>query len=371
MTHFRAPRGTSRAISDRLLPWFHENARVLPWRENRDPYAVWVSEAMLQQTRVETVVPYFTRWMDKYPTPSRLAAAPLEEVLKSWEGLGYYARARNLHRAANVLVRKHNGRVPGSPDDLAALPGVGPYTTAAVASLAFGHPLPVLDGNVERVLTRLCAVDAPVDAPAVKRGLRELAGRLMKGNPPGAFNESMMELGARICLPRAPRCGVCPLAGVCKAFRAGKPEAFPVKRPKKKIPVVEVGGAVIWREPGVFLVAKRHDKGLLGGMWEFPGGKQEPGESLQACVHREIQEELGLDVEVRNLLVHVRHTYTHFHLSLHIFHCRWRGDAPRALDCADWRWTTLEGCRPLPFGMADRKVLEAMAKHPGSRAGIH
>lgn len=359
MKRYRLPAGATRRVEEGLLPWFRVHARDLPWRRDRRPYAVWISEAMLQQTRVETVEGYFVRWMERFPDVEALAAAEMEAVLKVWEGLGYYARARNLHRAAGVIVREHGGRIPADPEALLALPGVGRYTQAAVGSLAFGLRLPVVDGNVERVLTRLCAVEDPVEGAGVREGLRALAGRLMGDHAPGEFNEAVMELGAVVCVPRGPRCGVCPLAPCCRG-RKGNPEAFPVKRKKAKIPTLEVGAAVTWREDGRFLIARRKEEGLLGGMWEFPGGKQEAGESVPGCIVRELEEELGITVRVETPLTHVRHTYSHFHLSMHVWNCRWQGDAPRALDCADFRWVTLAECRALPFGMADRKVFPVL-----------
>lgn len=355
MIRFRLPPGSANAVIHQLLPWFSAHGRDLPWRQDRSPYSVWISEAMLQQTRVDTVIAYYQRWMKRFPDVVTLAAAEQGEVLKVWEGLGYYARARNLHRAAKVIVSEHGGRIPSAPDVLLTLPGIGLYTQAAIASLAFGHPLPVLDGNVERVLTRICAIEAPLGDRGVRDGLRTLAGRLMPKNAPGAFNEAMMELGATVCLPRAPRCGECPLASVCRGQKKN-PLAYPVKAKKAKIPTLEVGAAVTWREDGRFLIARRHEKGLLGGMWEFPGGKQESGESMPDCIVRELQEELGITVQVQTPLTHVRHTYSHFHLSLHVWNCRWQGDTPKTLDCADFRWVTLAECRDLPFGKADRQV---------------
>ena len=359
MSPFRAPNGVKQHLHEALPPWFADHARALPWRENRSPYRVWISEAMLQQTRVETVIPYFQRWMAAFPDVTSLADAPLESVLKAWEGLGYYARARNLHRAAILIRDQYGGRIPEDPGHMGALPGIGPYTLAAIQSLAFGRPMAVLDGNVERVLTRLLASEAPVNDPKVKNGLRDLAGRLMGDLDPRVFNEGMMELGATVCLPRNPRCDICPLRPRCRGAKSD-PARYPVKQKKKKIPVVEVGAAVTWRDPETFLIAKRHPEGLLGGMWEFPGGKREAGEALDDCVKRELREELDIQVKVKAFFMHVRHTFTHFHLSMHVFHCQWNGDDPKALDCADFRWVRFADCATLPFGKADRRVLAAL-----------
>jgi len=361
----RIPNGLSAAVSDALLPWFGREARDLPWRRDRSPYRVWISEAMLQQTRVETVIPYFERWMRRFPDLESLAAAGQEEVLKAWEGLGYYARARNLHKAARAILRSHGGRIPADPKRLAELPGIGPYTLAAVGSLAFGLPLPVLDGNVERVLTRLLAWDRPLGDTGVKDALRNLAGRLMADHPPGEFNEAMMELGATVCLPSKPACPLCPLKAACRG-RRGDPARFPVKRPKAKIPTLDVAAAVTWRDAETFLIARRHEKGLLGGMWEFPGGKREEGKSDKACVVRELKEELDITVEPIALCAAVKHSYTHFHLRMRVYHCRWSGGAPRTADCADFRWVRLEDCAALPFGKADRMVLNILRQSSSS-----
>ncbi len=315
---------------------------------------------MLQQTRVETVVPYFLRWMERFPDVQALALADVQDVLKVWEGLGYYARARNLQRAAVQILARHGGEFPRDPEDVAALPGIGPYTQAAILSLAFGESFAVLDGNVERVLTRLLAWSASVRDPSVKQSLREAARRLMAEHPPGDFNEAMMELGATVCLPRSPRCTVCPLAEVCRANKNGNPEAYPLKEPKPKIPTIEVGAGVLWRDEKTFLVARRKEKGLLAGLWEFPGGKREAGEDVPACVRRELKEELGIEVDTGEALCLVRHSYSHFHLRMTVLHCQWRGDTPQAIDCADFRWVTLDDCHLLPFSRADLKVIRAL-----------
>jgi A/G-specific adenine glycosylase len=315
---------------------------------------------MLQQTRVDTVIPYFERWMNRFPSVHELAAADLQDVLKVWEGLGYYSRARNLHKAARQILEVHGGKVPADPEALKTLPGIGPYTQAAILSLAFNQRFAVLDGNVERVLTRLTAWEADVRRPAVKGGLRELATRLQQGHPPGEWNEAMMELGAVICTPRQPRCTECPLQRICRGRRQDKVSRLPFKSPRKPIPTIRVGAGVLWRDRESFLVARRHASGMLGGLWEFPGGKLEPGESMTACVRRELLEELGVDPEVGERLVHVRHTYSHFHLRMDVHHCRWQGDPPKTLDCADFRWVRHADCALLPFSKADLKVLDAL-----------
>jgi len=360
MSTIRCPKGLSSHIESKLLPWFRIHARKMPWRVNRSPYRVWISEAMLQQTRVETVIPYFERWMSTFPTVKDLALSDQEAVLKCWEGLGYYARARNLHKAAKVIVDQHGGVIPSHPEALRALPGIGPYTQAAILSLAFDQPYAVLDGNVERVLARLCADDGDIRKSETKKRLQALATRLLANQPPGAFNESFMELGATVCLPRNPLCEECPLHSVCRAYKQNAVETYPVKSKKKPVPTVEVGAAITWRDEHTFLIAKRNEQGMLGGLWEFPGGKVEAGETVEECVARELKEELNIQVNVGEHLVRVRHTYSHFKLVMDVYHCQWAGDDPKALDCADFRWVTRKDCDALPFSKADLKVLDVL-----------
>lgn len=362
---FTAPRGSKKAIGEDLLPWFGKNARDLPWRRDRSPYAVWVSECMLQQTRVDTVIPYFLRWMERFPSIDALAAADPSQVLKAWEGLGYYSRARNLHQAAKEL-RQAGGQLPTTSDALLSVRGIGPYKAAAIGSLAFGESIPVLDGNVERVLSRLCAISQPI-SPAVKEAMKSLLARLIQGHPPGAFNEAMMELGATICTPRNPSCDVCPLSTCCRVRKTGQdPHLFPVKTPKKKIPTVHVGAAVTRRgEDDCWLIAQRLPDGMLAGLWEFPGGKLEEGETMEGCIRRELMEELGLEVQVGEKILVVKHTYSHFHLRLHVHWADWQDGKPQCLDCADWAWVHPTQLSTYAFGRADLKAIEFMRqKYP-------
>ncbi len=355
-----------RAVRSRLPPWFARRARALPWRaEPRQPYAVWISEMMLQQTRVETVIPYFRRFLARFPDPAALAAAPLQDVLKLWEGLGYYSRARHIHQTARILVRDFGGRLPADPAQLAALPGLGPYATAAIASLAFGQPLAVLDGNVMRVLARLAALDDDIGLAATKKKLQELADALLLRDKPGTVNEAWMELGALVCTPRSPRCGECPLHGTCRAAKLKTPEAFPRKKKKEKIPHKIVGAAVILNRKNQILIAQRNPEGgMLAGLWEFPGGKQAKGETMRQCIRRELQEEMGLDLEVGAHLVTVHHVYSHFTIDLHAHFARIRSGRPRHLECAGHAWVTPAEFDRYPFSKADHGIIHAIRALP-------
>ncbi len=361
-----------REVAGRLLSWFTDHARDLPWRRDRTPYRVWVSEVMLQQTQVDTVIPYYERFLDRFPSLWALAEASLEEVLKIWEGLGYYARARRLHQAAQQLVTSNGGDLPRSFEQLKALPGVGTYTAGAIASLAFGERVPAVDGNARRVLCRLFAIRDDVTRSATKRKVRDLAADLLPAERVGLFNEALIELGATVCTPRGPTCQRCPLRDLCRAYAAGKQEELPVRRPRRKIPHYDVAAAVTVRGDGAVLMAQRNVDDMLGGMWEFPGGKCEDGESLPACLVREMAEELDVIVEVGERLTVVDHGYTHFRITLHAFWCRLRDGDPRCLDCAAVRWVLPAALDDLPMSVADRKVAQALdeALLEGGRAAL-
>jgi A/G-specific adenine glycosylase len=320
----------------KLLAWYRKGARDLPWRRTRDPYAIWVSEIMLQQTQIATVIPYYERWMKRYPTAKALAKANLDDVLKMWEGLGYYARARNLHKAAREVPS-----LPRTADAWRGVPGVGPYTAAAIASIAHGERAAVFDGNVRRVLSRLAAEDVSEAPPP-------------RGNP-GDYNQALMELGQRVCTFRSPKCGACPLAADCKARASGDPERWPSKKPKKEVPHKEVAIGVIW-DGDRFYVQRREEEGLLGGLWEFPGGKREKGETFEECLRREIQEETGFKVDVGPYLTTVKHRYTHFSVELHTYHCFLRkGSGPG-------RWVTLDEVARLAMPKANLRILDEMRR---------
>lgn len=252
-------------IGAALLRHFDAHRRAMPWRDTADPYAIWVSEVMLQQTRVDTVRPYYERWLSRFPTVDALADAPLDEVLREWQGLGYYSRARNLHRAARLVRERHGGAVPGDPAALRELPGVGDYTAGAVASMAFGVVVPAVDGNVRRVLARVYDLADPRPAE-----LRELAGALVPLDRPGDFNQALMELGATICTPRSPDCRVCPIAEWCVARARGVQEERPAPKRRRPVPEVVIPTAVVARADGALLLVRRPETGLLAGLWEFP-----------------------------------------------------------------------------------------------------
>lgn len=308
---------------------------------------------MLQQTRVDTVVGAYEGWMRRFPSVRVLAEASPEEVLKAWEGLGYYARARNAHRAARLLVRERGGRFPRSLAGLRGLPGVGAYTAAAVGSLAMGLDAAVVDGNVTRVLTRLYGYGENVERASARARVAAWAEANLAPGLAGEINEATMELGALVCVPRAPRCGECPLREVCAAARTGDPERYPVKPRKAPVPHIEVGAGVVVNRAGSILVARRPDHAMLGGLWEFPGGRREAGETLPECVVRELKEELRIAVRVGPLLAVVPHAFSHFTMDLHAYWARIERGRPRAVGCTAYRWERPDALDHLPMPKAD------------------
>ena len=359
------PEKKIREIRKRLLAWYGEEARDLPWRSTQDPYAILVSEIMLQQTRVETVLSYYERFLKRFPTFVALAHAPIDDVLKAWEGLGYYRRAHNLHRAAQAVVEKHSGHLPASRDALGDLPGIGAYTAGAVASIAFNLNEPALDGNIIRVLSRVFAVDSDISRAATKRTLLEFAARLVRDGSASEMNQGLMDLGARVCLPRRPQCEACPVASECDAHHLHHETRFPKRRPRKPIPHRDIVAGIIWSQAPFspdarILIAQRKRDDMLGGLWEFPGGHVEEGETFEDALARELEEELGISVSEIVPFMTVKHTYTHFRMSLHVYHCQHTGGTPQTIDCADWHWVFPGEFDNYAFPTADRKILDAI-----------
>jgi A/G-specific adenine glycosylase len=348
-----------------LMAWFDREDHTMPWRTDApDPYHVWLSEVMLQQTQIETVIPYFHRFLDAFPDVHALANAPLDDVLKLWEGLGYYSRARNLHKTARLISVDMGGRFPDTVDGLRKLPGVGPYTAGAVASIAFNRPAPVLDGNVIRVFSRLLDLPDDVTKSTTVKRLWQIATERMPTERPGDYNQALMDLGKHICKPRNPACHRCPVQDHCLAYANGTQEERPVKKKKAPTPHYDVAAGVIHGADGRLLIAQRPLDGLLGGLWEFPGGKQEPGETLQETVRRELAEELGIEVEVGELLTVVKHAYSHFRITLHVFDVVHIGGEPRTAEVEDFAWVTLDDLDAYTFGKADRQIVAALRERP-------
>ena len=349
-------------ISKPLLDWYALNARQLPWRDHPDPYAIWISEIMLQQTRVETVIDYFNRWMHVFPDVDRLANSTEQEVLKQWEGLGYYSRARNIHKAAKILQAEYNSRLPADPQILQTLPGIGRYTAAAISSIAFKLDVAALDGNIRRILSRVFDVDLPIRTPAAEKIFWALADQQLPAGKAGDYNQALMDLGATICLPGKPRCLLCPIQQHCLAFERGVQELRPVMPEKKPLPHHIVTAAILQKENRI-LLAQRPKNGLLGGLWEFPGGKQEENESLEEALQREIKEELDCEIQVEDHFGEYQHAYTHFRVTLHAFFCHIIKGVPRAVEASQLVWCDVHELTNYPMGKIDRQIAKQLQKN--------
>jgi A/G-specific adenine glycosylase len=351
------------SLSSKLTAWSRRQTRALPWRRTRDPYRIWISEVMLAQTRVETVIPYYRRFLKKFPTKKILARGKLQSVLTVWEGLGYYSRARNLHRAAVQIQTMLGGRLPRTAGEWEKLPGVGRYTAAAIAAVAHGEPAVALDANARRILARVYAYRRPVTGAQPERELAPLFQRMRGAAAPGAFFQALMDLGQLVCLPRRPLCLQCPIAQDCEAKKRGLQNWIPVRPKTALIPHHDVTAAVILRN-GKVLIAQRPEGKLLGGLWEFPGGKRERGESLPACLRRELMEELGVSVRVREKQLAVEHAFSHFRITLHVFRCDSLRGNPKPIDAAAVRWVRIRDLRRYPMGKADRMAAARLMDNP-------
>jgi len=350
-----------------LLEWYEANHRDLPWRGECDSYKVWVSEIMLQQTRIETVIPYYQRWIQRFPDLPSLAQADEQCVLRAWEGLGYYSRARNLHKAARLVMQNHQGKLPADVRLLQQLPGIGRYTAGAIASMAFGIDAAALDGNIKRVLARVFHVTLPIDSPQGLKVLWQLAAEHLPPGRAGDHNQALMDLGATLCTPRKPACARCPLESVCQAARLGLQDELPIKKAAAAVPQIEVTAAVIFQN-GKVLITRRPSKGLLGGLWEFPGGKREDGESLAACLQRELREELAIETSVGEALGEYKHAYTHFRVRLFAFHCTITQGEPQLLHASELQWAAPQDLVNFPMGKIDRQIARRLTDlNPGSQ----
>jgi A/G-specific adenine glycosylase len=340
----------------RLLAWYDAHRRDLPWRRTRDPYAVWVSEMMLQQTQVRTVVGYYTRWMDRFPTLRALAAADEQQVLAAWQGLGYYARARNLRRGAQEVVDAHGGVIPADPGALRRLPGIGRYSAGAIASIAYDQPVPVVDGNVARVLCRHFELPGdPKQGPA-ERALWSLAGALVPRKRPGDFNQALMELGATVCTPRAPRCGECPLTRTCLARQQGRAEELPEGTERPAIVRLERVAAVVGRRGRTLVVQQPASR--WQGLWIFPTTDVQEKEAPLAALRRAASG-AGVRVAGGDMLCTVRHAFTHHRITLTALTCRPEG--PGAVPQSGVRWCTAREIAELPMPAPYRRIARALA----------
>ena len=365
-------------LSRSLLDWWERHGRrdsaQKPWmftprgawprtHVHLDPYGIWIAEVMLQQTQLKVVLPYWRRWMQAFPSVDALASASLEQVRLRWQGLGYYSRARRLHETAQQLA----GRPwPRDLEGWIAMPGIGPTTAGGILSSAFNAPLSILDGNVKRVLARLQAHHLPParDQPRFWRWSQ----LLLDPGRPRDFNQALMDLGATVCTPRKPVCHRCPWSSRCSAYAAAEPCRWPVSESSKPLPFQVIGVGVVRNAEGAVLIDQRLEEGLLGGMWEFPGGKQEQGETIQACIARELQEELAIEVTVGDELITVDHAYSHKKLRFVVHLCDWVSGDPQPLVSQQVRWVRPERLSDFPFPAANARIIKALVES-GSGSG--
>ncbi|MFC1814545.1 A/G-specific adenine glycosylase [Thermodesulfobacteriota bacterium] len=343
-------------LQQSLIQWYRQNHRRLPWRETDNPFYIWVSEVMLQQTQVKTVLPYYQKFLHRFPDLKSLSNADLQDVLKIWEGLGYYARARNLHRAAKMVVDQFGGEVPDKWEDFRKLPGVGEYIASAVLSIAFQCTYAVVDGNVRRVLSRLFLINVPVNKTSSFKKFKDVAAEILDPRHPEIFNQAMMELGAIVCRLLNPACNTCPLQTYCRAYQMQKVNVYPRRISTKKIPEYHIATGVVYKN-GRVLITQRKPEGLLGGLWEFPGGKIRKKESAEQTCVREVKEEVNLNVEILSFIIRVKHAYTHFKIIMDVFQCNYVSGRVKLKGPVDFRWITLNDIDSYPFPKSNHKFI--------------
>jgi A/G-specific adenine glycosylase len=340
-------------IQTQLLQWFKKKGRNLPWRKTRDPYAIWVSEIMLQQTQVNTVIPYYQKFLKSFPTLRHLARANLSKVLKVWEGLGYYSRARNLHRAAGIIMNHFNGKIPNQLKDLLSLPGIGRSTAGSILSFAYNKEAPILDGNAKRVISRLFAVSDNPAKGKTEHLLWKISESLIPKGFSNPFNQALMDLGSMVCTAKEPGCVQCPLHQYCKGYISGKPESYPPRTVKKRIPHITALSAVIQKD-GKVLLRQRPEEGLLGGLWEFPNWKIEEKQRSRLRLTNHIKKDMGITAEVKEFIGTFRQTYSHFRLTLKVFSCQHLNGKGK------WKWVPIHQLRFFPMSRIHRRIAEVI-----------
>jgi len=347
------------SFQSELLSWYSSFGRTLPWRKMKDPYLTWISEIMLQQTQVETVIPYFNRWRKKFPSVNSLAGTSVDSLLKNWEGLGYYSRCRNIHKAAIEIQENFNGNIPNTWKNLIKLPGVGEYTAGAILSIGFNEKFIAIDANVKRIMSRIMMIADPSSAISHKK-IKQQLEEWISERKPGDFNQAMMDLGSSVCISKDPLCLECPVNEYCQAYRHDEQDNFPIRKIKSKKPHKLIVAGIIW-EGNRFFIQKRPPSGLLGGLWEFPGGKIEPNETRQKALKREIYEECNIKVEIGKEVGTIDHAYSHFSISMTLFNCKLKtSDIEIRENTNDQKWIMLEEVDKYAFPKANHKLFKLL-----------
>ncbi|MFC4801192.1 A/G-specific adenine glycosylase [Neobacillus sp. GCM10023253] len=339
-----------------LITWFKEEQRDLPWRKDRDPYKVWVSEIMLQQTRVDTVIPYFNRFIDWFPTIDDLAEADEDKVLKAWEGLGYYSRVRNLQSAVREVKEKYNGEVPNTPEEISTLKGVGPYTAGAILSIAYGIPEPAVDGNVMRVFSRILNIWEDIAKPSSRKVFEHAVRELISHEDPSAFNQALMELGALVCTPTSPSCLLCPVREHCQAFEEGVQAELPIKTKKNKTRDVQLAAVLLTDEEGRILIHKRPSDGLLANLWEFPNVEiQHPLHHEREKTSELFEQELKIHLKLEKIIGQLEHVFSHLVWNIKIYNGELQFNIPEG---SDWKLVTLDEIKDYAFPVPYQKMFK-------------
>ena len=335
-----------------LLLWYEKSNYYMPWRETNDAYKIWISEIMLQQTQVQTVVKYYNKWLQAYPTIQSVSSANIDSLLKLWEGLGYYQRVHNIHEASKMIVKKHKGKVPDTYDKLIELKGIGDYTASAILSIAFNKQYPAIDGNLKRVISRFYALS---NSTNMLQTFKDKVLLFMKNKNSGDVNQALMDLGREICTSHLPKCSVCPVSSSCIAYSTNQINKFPEKTPSKQKPSFDVIIGMIYKK-NKFLISKRNNKGLLAGLWELPGGKKRIKENNRDCLKREIKEELDIDINITKKIGEIKHQYSHFKINLIGYHCIYKAGKPKPITSNGLKWITKKNINSFAFPKSTIKL---------------
>ncbi|HEU5139204.1 MAG TPA: A/G-specific adenine glycosylase [Bacillales bacterium] len=355
MKHYAWTHLDKEKFQNNLIRWFESEHRDLPWRKDRDPYKIWVSEVMLQQTRVDTVIPYFERFINRFPTVKALAEADEETVLKTWEGLGYYSRARNLQQGVREVHDKYGAKVPDNKRDISRLKGVGPYTAGAILSIAYGKAEPAVDGNVMRVLSRILLIEDDIAKPKTRKIFEEIATEIISEGKTSEFNQGLMELGAMVCTPKSPKCLLCPVQEHCQAFAKGRQDELPNKSRKKPPKVVPMAVGVVRNEQDEVLIHRRPQQGLLAGMWEFPGFEVSRGDNKKEQLAKQLKEvyKVVADIDIR--LRNIQHVFTHLKWELAVYQGKVNRPVPER---SDLKFVPVDELENLPFPVSHQKIIQ-------------
>ena len=347
------------SFSSKLINWYYKKNISFPWRRTKCVYSIWISEIMLQQTKISSVIPYYNAWLKKYPTIYDVANSSIDNILKSWEGLGYYNRAKNFYNACKIIITKYNGIIPNNKREFLTLPGVGPYTASAVMSIAHNIKTPAIDGNAIRVISRTNEIIE--NYPKSKNKIYSILLKHLSSCNPSDFNQAIMDLGRIICKPKNPSCYICPVSLHCQAYVHSTVDNFPIKIKPNVIPHYNVAIGIIWKNKKI-LISKRLKKSMLGGMWEFPGGKIKINETPKNCIKREVKEELNITVMPKNFIKKFNHRYSHFSITIKAFDCEFISGRPISLGCEEWKWINPKEVYSLAFPRANHNLFEYIQK---------